>query len=102
MNDGRPSFSEGVLCIPGQQGTYATLTLSNHRGDLDCSTFEFAVEIPDVVKASGREGHMERHYPLATAWTDLPIERHERFISEERTSESYNFVLQIEHDGRGH
>lgn len=102
MNDGRPSFSEGVLCIPGQQGIYATLTLSNHRGDLECSTFEFAVDIPGVVTASGRAAHMEEHFHLASAWTDMPIERHERFSSEERTSEDHEFALQIEHDGLGH
>jgi hypothetical protein len=102
MDDGRPSFSEGVLCIPGQQGIYATLTLSNHRGDLESSTFEFAVDIPGVVMASGCAVHMEEHFHLASAWTDLPIQRHERFIAEERRSEGYEFALQIEHDGRGH
>lgn len=102
MNDGRPSFAGGVLCIPGQQGVYATLTLSNHRGDVESSTFEFAVEIPGFLTASGRAVHMEYAYNLAAVWSSAPIDRHERFTSKEWTSEDYEFVVKIEHDGLGH
>lgn len=102
MDESRPSFEDGVLRIPGQGGAYASLTLSNHRGNEECSSFDFEVSIPEFLSVRGSADHFEKYIPLAPMWKEIPLERSEKGSWSEWHSESYHFRVNVEHDGLGH
>lgn len=102
MDESRPSLEDGVLRFPGQEGVYAALTLSNHFGDLDSSIFDFELTITDALCVRGRAGHLERCYPLANVWSNIPSDSREKAEWPEARSEGATFAVQLSHDGLGH
>ena len=102
MDESRPSFEDGVLRIPGQGGAYASLTLSNHRGNEESSSFDFEVAIPEVVSVRGSAAHLEKYIPLAPMWNEIPREGSEKGSWSEWYSEDGHFLVSVTHDGLGH
>ena len=102
MDESRPSLEDGVLRIPGQEGVYAALTLSNHYGDLDSSIFDFELTITNVLSVRGRAGHLERHFTLANVWSSIAADTREKVEWGEAESEGRHFAVQVSHDGLGH
>ncbi len=102
MDESRPSLEDGVLRLPGQEGVYVALTLSNHYGDLDSSIFDFELTITNVLSVRGRAGHLERHFTLANVWSSIPADTRQKAEWAEARSEDFKFAVQVSHDGIGH
>ena len=102
MDESRPSLENGVLRLPGQEGVYADLTLSNHYGNLDSSIFDFELTITNAISVRGRAAHLERCYPLANVWSSIRADTCEKAEWTEVRSESASFAVQVSHDGLGH